>query len=312
MSIKLVSRSRASNNRIVNVTNAATPTGPVPRTFTISPAVGGKTSWNLDTDGTLTLSSAGTWSLTATSSFTGNCKIWGAGGGAGRNHSSCPGGGGGFSVANVNFSSGVVYSIIVGEGGRALDTAGGGMTNGSYKGTSGYGRGGAATQYGGSGGGGTGLTLAASPYTPILVAGGGGGGASELGNAGAGGGTNGGNGSGTSGQGAQGIIPGTGVQEDTAATAWSGSSGGDGGYGTYVSGGGGGGYAGGGAMDTNQNGGGGGGSGYVNSAYTSGTGTTVAGSGSTAAASSDTDKPANTATGATSETRAYPGAFVLK
>lgn len=311
MSIKLVSRNLASKSRVREVTNATVTSASV-RTFTISPAVGGKTSWNLDTDGVLSLSTSGTWTITATSSFTGNCKLWGAGGGAGRNGASCPGGGGGFSVANVSFSNGVVYTLVIGEGGQALDTTGGGMVSGSYRGTSGYGRGGAATQYGGSGGGGTGLALGTSPYTPIIVAGGGGGGASELGSSGAGGGTNGQNGSDTSGQGAQGITPGTGVQQDTPATAWSGASGGDGGYGTYVSGGGGGGYAGGGAMDTNQNGGGGGGSGYVNTTYTNGTGITVAGSGSTPAASSDIDKPSNTATGATSSSRANPGAFILR
>jgi len=49
------------------------------RVITLSPAVSGITNWNLDSDGPLTLSSSGTWTLTPTSSFNANIKVWCAG-----------------------------------------------------------------------------------------------------------------------------------------------------------------------------------------------------------------------------------------
>lgn len=278
--------------------------------FSISPAVSGKSTWDLDVDGPLTLSAAGTWTITPLSAITVQGKMWGAGGGSGRNGAVCTGGAGGYAFANdITLTSGVAYKLIVGQGGMALDTTGGGMTNGSYKGTSGYGQGGAATQYGGSGGGGTAICVS-SNYTPILVAGGGGGGGSESNNSGAGGGTNGQNGEGSSGQGAQGITPGSSVQGDVAATAWSGSGGGNGGYGTYVSGGGGGGYAGGGCMDTNSYGGGGGGSGYANVSYTS-IYSLATGNLSTPPATNDGDR-SSSGSGATTTSRASDGKIILR
>lgn len=51
------------------------------RSFSISPAVSGKTIWNLDIDGPLVLSTPGAYTLTPNVGFRGTVKLWGGGGG---------------------------------------------------------------------------------------------------------------------------------------------------------------------------------------------------------------------------------------
>jgi hypothetical protein len=58
--------------------NSATPVAPT-RIFTISPAVSGLSTWNLDVNGPLDLGSTGTWTLTPSASFDASAKLWGAG-----------------------------------------------------------------------------------------------------------------------------------------------------------------------------------------------------------------------------------------
>ena len=49
------------------------PAAPVTgRTFTISPAVSGKSTWTLETDGALTITTAGTYTIVASSSYSAN------------------------------------------------------------------------------------------------------------------------------------------------------------------------------------------------------------------------------------------------
>src|SRR3990167_7857353 len=51
------------------------------RIFNVSPAVSGKTTWNLDIDGPMTISTAGSWTITPHSGLSANVKLWGGGGG---------------------------------------------------------------------------------------------------------------------------------------------------------------------------------------------------------------------------------------
>jgi hypothetical protein len=55
------------------------------RIFAISPAVGGKSTWNLDVDGDLTIPTAGTWTITATTNFRATATLWSGGGAGGGN-----------------------------------------------------------------------------------------------------------------------------------------------------------------------------------------------------------------------------------
>lgn len=193
-------------------------------------------------------------------------KLWGAGGGNGRNSGwtyGSDGGGGGHTYGLLSVVAGDSITVKVGVGGRTA-------TFGSS-----YGGGGGAlntsdTTYGGQGGGGAYLF---SGSTPLLIAGGGGGGGTSriwTGNVGgAGGGLTGqkgespydsktqfGGGGGT--QTAGGASVGTAGGLYQGGVPNSNSYGGGGGGGYY--GGGGGGYS-----EANTMGGGGGGSGYVNS-----------------------------------------------
>jgi hypothetical protein len=242
-----------------------------PSVLTISPAISGKTTWNLVTDGNLTVNTAAT-TYTVTPTYTNvsaNLKLWGAGGGSAANNGSGGGNGGsgGYAAGIFTFVYGVNYQIIVGSGGAGTSS----------------GRTAAA------GGAGTGMQFAANT-TPIIVAGGGGGGG--------GGGTGGTAGGGSTGQGqftggdAPSGAPGTqsgpgaggsggrrtgasgsgrnGGSGSTGSAATTGGTGfGNGGAGAYNggdagSGGGGGGYYGGGEGGGNLGGaGGGGGSGYT-------------------------------------------------
>ena len=53
------------------------------RIFDISPAVSGLTTWDLDVNGALNLSTAGTWTITTTAPFSASVKMWGGGAGYG-------------------------------------------------------------------------------------------------------------------------------------------------------------------------------------------------------------------------------------
>lgn len=70
-------------NQLTNV--AALTSGPaLPRTFTISPAVSGKTTWDLDSDGPCTLvASNSPYTFTPDIGFSGQFELWGSGGGSG-------------------------------------------------------------------------------------------------------------------------------------------------------------------------------------------------------------------------------------
>ncbi len=99
--------------------------------FNIDPPVDGKSIWDLSADGALALRTAGTWNITPIAVFTGNVKIWGAGGGAGT-ASGGIGGGGGAAVATIQFESTKTYRLIVGAtgvvGGGSFGSGGGGGT----------------------------------------------------------------------------------------------------------------------------------------------------------------------------------------
>lgn len=139
--------------KIFTLTVVATP----PATLTISPAIGGKTQWNLQVDGSLAITTAATtYTVTPTyADFNANLKLWGAGGGSASNNgtSGGNGGAGGYSAGAFTFRFGVSYQIIVGGGGAGTT----------------------ASRTSGGGGAGTGMQFSANA-TPIIVAGGGGGG----------------------------------------------------------------------------------------------------------------------------------------
>lgn len=269
------------------------------RIFNISPAVSGKSTWILESDGALNLSTAGEWTISPTSSFTVSAKIWGAGGGH-RGNVGGSGGGGGCATGNISLTFGTTYVIRVGGGG------GGGAGGGA----GGYNGGGTGADNGGTGAGGGGasgfyVTNATVQSNSILIAGGGGGGGwndqGSHGSGGAGGGTSGAAGSG----GAYPAANGSGGTQVTAGgggatngnNGWSptgnggngsaltgGTGGPRGGSGAGGGGGGGGYFGGGGGAGQNSintgGGGGGGGSGYThptivtNGVLTAGSGTT--------------------------------------
>jgi hypothetical protein len=264
--------------------------------FSITPSVNGKSTWDPSIDGELTLASNGTWTISTSSNLSANIIMWGAGGGGATGSGDSPvvpnrgmrGGGGGCAKGIVTLTSGVLYTIRVGEGGRGANQAtvlfGGGVAGG----------GGAITDDGNWGGGGggayTGIFRGSETHAnSVLIAGGGGGaglhrynGPSVISVGGAGGGANGENGTyngsntsvyaGTGGtQTAGGYLPNP-NSFDTPGGAVTG------GYGTsaapngeLVSGGGGSGYYGGGSGQNAGDiiGGCGGGSGFAHPIYTS-------------------------------------------
>lgn len=231
------------------------------RTFTISPAVGGKTTWDLDVDGSLNLDSAGTWTITPTATFTVDAKVWGAAGGSlGGGYN---GGGGGGAVGTVTLTGGQSYAIYVGSGGPVQTSEW--TRGGTYSG------------------------IRTSSGTAIIIAGAGGG-SGNSGSGGAGGGTNGASASGGGGGATQTAGgSGGGGSECTGdpGTAWAG------GYECYNHNGpsGGSGYFGGGGTgaDPYIRHGGGGGSGYLNATFVAG-GTLYTGSGINPGNASDSDR----------------------
>lgn len=279
--------------------------------FTITPAVSGKSAWDMTTDGKLTLGTSGTWTIVPDSDFSVSVKVWGAGGGS----TGASGAAGGAAVGTVSFQSGLSYQLIVGGGGA----------------------GGSGNRNSGGGGAGSGIQYTTNT-TPIIVAGGGGGSdgtaAPGVGTAGGGGGTtgqdgiggnrgfgnnggagggtqsaagpggvgarrtgssgsgrNGGNGSGATTSGPNTYAGGTGFGSGGVGAYDSGDAGGGGGGGGYYGGGGGGGDAGG--------LGGGGGSGYLHPSLVTG-GTLYQASYGTAGNSSDSDRSTSGNAGATS------------
>jgi YD repeat-containing protein len=209
------------------------------RSFSITPAVAGKTTWNLDTDGRLNLGVAGTWTIVPSSNFVTPTKVWGGSGGTGL------GGGGGFSGGAVSLISGTSYTLTVGGQGYGpwgeAGTPGGG----------GPGRGADEEDYqiySGGGGGYSGIRRTTGGGAVIIAGGGGGGSGGFAG--GAGGGLTGGagwsSGGGTQLAGGGGTVSGSAFQ---GANFFS----------SGIGGGGGGGYFGGGA----SGGSGSGGSGFI-------------------------------------------------
>ena len=254
--------------------------------FDISPALPtGETSWNLATDGDLSITEAGNWTFTATADGTIDLSMKGAGGGYGKDTNAL-GGTGGLTSGKIAVSAGDVFKVTVGS--KGVQSGGAGA----------YGGGGAGGNLTlpGSGGGYSGIFEGNEQQSKsILIAGGGGGGhgwdaGSATGNGGSGGGSDGLAGTaGSSGGGATQISGGAGAGNGTSGTPLTGGTGGTRSTNQGSGGGGGGGYfgGGGGAAGTyngNQNGTpGGGGSGYIggtsNFAVTDGV--TTAGSGST-------------------------------
>lgn len=277
------------------------------RSFTISPSVSGKSTWDLDVDGPLNLPNSGSWTITTntSASLQMSAKIWGAGGGAQDNSNGGGGGGGGYSSGTLTLPGNSSFIVRVGGGGRGTSGGDGGFTNAYPRASGGGGK--STTSRSTGGGGYSGIFVSSETQAnSILLAGGGGGGGSGAAQpvfptGGAGGGTSGvagtnysgsltGGGAGTQVAGGAG---GTGSWgSPTLAGAGSALQGGEGtGNGGFGTNGGGGGYFGGGAgandYGSNANeAAAGGGSGFINPTYVS-SGVTTAGSGSTPANSGD-------------------------
>jgi len=254
--------------------------GNIPQ-INISPAVSGLTVWDFSTNGTLNLSSPGTWTIIPYVNINVNAKVWGGGG---SDTGGGGGGGGGFSQGLVRLQAGVGYSLVVGDGGARSNTcrAGGGGGGGSglqintgiipiiiAGGGGGSGAPGSAGVSGGPGGGTTGVAAGGGngPGQPGTQSAAGAGGVGTRRTGGAGVGQNGGTGSAGTGVVNAG---GAGLGNGGGGGRCIGDAGGGGGGGGYYGGGGGGGDAGGGA--------GAGGSGYYSPTYVT-SGTLTAGSG---------------------------------
>lgn len=244
--------------------------------FSISPAVSGKSTWILATDGPLSLTTAATqYSVIPNCNAVVNVTMWGAGGGSGQYPAPglSPGAGGGFSRGLLKMYTSNTYAMTVGAGGG----------------------GGASARVSGGGGGATGIQTLTTNY--ILMVAGGGGGSWGIGvppaydgRGGAGGGTNGqevtagvSGGGGTQGAGGGGGVnaPGNNAAAGGFKSGGNGASttlswpaaggagwapGGAGGFDSAAAGGGGGGggyYGGGGGSYSSAAYGGGGGSGYL-------------------------------------------------
>jgi len=243
----------------------------VARTFAISPAVAGKSTWNLDVDGSLVLSTPGTWTLTPDVDLVVPAKLWGAPGGGSE------GGGGGFAGGLVQLQKGVAYRVDVGAQGA---TGSGGAALGGAPG-------GGASSPGGSFSGGGGFSGIRRGLTDALaIAGGGGGdGGSATRRGGAGGGE----------AGEAGLTLGGAGGRGGSLTASAGPF--QGGAAVYGGGGGGGYFGGFGGLGGAANPyGGGGGAGYLNAADVL-NGALVTGSGATPAAASDPDRGTGGANG---------------
>ena len=173
----------------VGPTPTPTPTGPTPtptpttgqRVFNISPAIGLKTTWNLDVDGPLTVSGYGIWIISPLAApFYMSIDINGAAGGRGGDTIWHPAGLGSLGTRYTGvFYLDATYKLIPGNvGGNAPSS---GFTGGS--GGLGYYNGGEgavgalaeSNSTGGGGGGGASVILSNSDVLQIGVGGGGGG-----------------------------------------------------------------------------------------------------------------------------------------
>ena len=143
------------------------------RSFAISPAVSGLSTWDLDVDGPLTLTTAGSWSLTFSSAVILQAELWG-GGGTGAQSNAIPVSGNASTFSSLTAGGGIGGRTfdLLGEGGTAsggdINTTGGQGTqekggdgaNGgvggadSVNGTAPGGGGGGTNDNGGRGGGG--------------------------------------------------------------------------------------------------------------------------------------------------------------
>ena len=132
----------------------------VAKSFSISPTVSGKSTWDLNTDGALNITS-GNYTIIPNSTFTCNVRMWGGGGGG--SAAGGAGAGAGSSIGIMTLNSGTPYNMIVGTGGNGTGI----------------------NRAGASGGGGTGIQFTGNSVA-IIVAGGGGGGAGAVGGAGGG------------------------------------------------------------------------------------------------------------------------------
>lgn len=221
------------------------------RVLVLSPAVSGVTNWNLDSNGPLSLSTAGTWTMTPASSFNVNIKVWGGG----ATNAQYNAGAGGAAVGVLAMTGSTAYVARVGS------ATGGGSTNSSATRGAGY----------------SGVFVTSETFANAkIIAGGGGGSDSDDGgrnaNGGAGGGNTGQDGQGYSnsyGKGGTQSAGGAGGSASSNGSAGSALTGGagntDSGSGYYGGGGGSGYYGGGGGgMQASwAGGGGGGGSGYI-------------------------------------------------
>ena len=156
----------------------------VQRVLNLSPAVNGRSSWNLDTDGPLIIAGAGSWTITPATSMAFSVKLWGAGGGGGGLDAapvySGKGGGAGYAAGQYKTDKNVSLTAIIGGGG----VGGASSRNASGGGAGGYNGGGAGGNAGavggsGGGGGGGGRTELLRAGTIIACAGGGGGGGGD-------------------------------------------------------------------------------------------------------------------------------------
>lgn len=230
------------------VTQNAAPTVPAPiapAVFNISPAVAGLSSWTPSTQGALSISVPGTYTLTASVAVKVSLKAWGAGGGSSNAfYGKWPtGGGGGFAGGSFTFAANQSYTLVVGSGGAQGTTSGPAVGGIGFGGSGGFGGGYA---HGGAGGGLTGLFFGTSvtQANAMLIAGGGGGSGGD--NVLPQSGTAGGGSAVAAGPGPTPVVPPTATAPGANASGMLGASGGVSPYG-YGYGGGGGGYWGGGA-----------------------------------------------------------------
>ena len=266
-------------------TQSSSPSG---NDFTISPAVNGKTTWSLSTDGALNIGTYGEYTITMLRTVTVDAKFWGGGGGPGGQYdggyppsgSIGPGGGGGYATGRMQLTNGSTFKLRVGQGG--------GRTNVATNTGATYLKGGSVGAWSSEGAGYTGIFItSATQANAWLIAGGGGGGGDTryLATGGAGGGTTGQDGyvnqGGTGGTQSAGGSPSI-YNGATAGSALTGGKASDN-QGTGSMGGGGGGYYGGGGGNVGN---GGGGSGYFKSGTVS-SATLTTGSNSTPGNSAD-------------------------
>jgi hypothetical protein len=118
---------------------------PAARILTISPAWLGKTTWDLDVDGPLTITTPGTYTITALGSFMAKVELWGGGGGGSGGWDGGAAGAGGTAAFNGLSASG-------GNGGNRPPNHNAGGSGGS----GGTGSGGDTNLTGGTGGSGGG------------------------------------------------------------------------------------------------------------------------------------------------------------